>query len=563
MAFAVSCLGFSFTSATMFHLNVKEITAKDVEEVKKNIIPIHFADNWNDFGWFLYFSNGIAEYTGTSAVSEYKYTVSVGSTQYRCARQVKWFYYNAERWERLWPIDEYTWSGVDSIKTLDTVWGFFTRCESDEFLRAIAQCDTDAQGSTEFYDKCEQKARQDHEGDSYWYYWMITQTYPKGTDQKFFLAAWVDYDTTTKFTTIKTDALTPTFIRFWNKYPAGFIYDPNWGVGFVGCKVKPDVSWNPIREDSIKKILSHVVSPGYLDNIFKFEKNELTYLFNNDIGDVKVDCSDTVRDPLLWIVIEWIVWLGEDAGVSNLNIIWNEMDDKMQYFSTANINNSTLMNYAKKKAEIMCRWKWNCNTNDSIVCCETDPGISEWTERNPKTYIIRDRDVHITPKTSSGSNGYYDVFVMNGNLVINESNATKKFVFTTQGFVSDTSLSDFDTNAAVAEYNWTDAAVASLIKWNFIVSKKIIGSSTVKDPARTSTKLQNKYFIYWKITTDDSLGDLLDTFQWRCNNWVATDWTYCPRSFKKDWSYEKWRLNPYEAASLVVIDQNYPSNLFN
>jgi hypothetical protein len=31
------------------------------------------------------------------------------------------------------------------------------------------------------------------------------------------------------------------------------------------------------------------------------------------------------------------------------------MDKKMQYFSTANINEKTLINYAKKKAAILCR----------------------------------------------------------------------------------------------------------------------------------------------------------------------------------------------------------------
>jgi hypothetical protein len=75
--------------------------------------------------------------------------------------------------------------------------------------------------------------------------------------------------------------------------------------------------------------------------------------------------------------------------------------------------------------------------------------------------------------------------------------------------------------------------------------------------------LKNKYFIYWKLTSKDNFNSLSDTFQWRCNNWIATDWTYCPRSYKVNWSYEDWRLNPYEAAFLVVIDQNYDSPLYN
>lgn len=557
MAFAISCLGFSFTSATMFHLNVKKMTALNTEEVKKNIIPIHFADNWNDFGGFLYFSNGLWDFTGTNKIEDFTYVVNVSpdGMEYKCARQVKWFYYNAERGERLWPIDKETWSGVDSIKTLDTKGGIFTRCESEWFLKALNDCRDAAKNGGENYDECEKLARKWHEWDSYWYYWMVEQTYPKDSDQNFSLVAWVDYNTSTNFVTIADNTkLVPTFIRFDNKYPAGFIYDPNWWVGLVWCKVKSEY----LADDSIKTILNHVTAPDYLDKIFKINGTELEY----SLEDVKVDCSDTVRDPLLGIVIEWIVWLGERGGISNLNIVWNEMDTKMQYFSTANINEWTLINYAKKKAEIMCRWKWdNYSSSDSVICKTKDGGVSA----DGKTYIIKWHDVSISPINGSNpmSANYYDVFVMDGNLIINESNTTDKYVFTTQGFISDMTPATFSGKVAGStNYAWKEAAVASFIKWNFIVSGKIKGSSDI-DRAKwwDWDKLQNKYFIYWKITTTDDFGSLLDTFQWRCLNWIATDWTYCPRSFKENWKYV-W-LNPYEAASLVVIDQNYPSNLFN
>lgn len=561
MAFAISCLGFSFTSATMFHLNVKKMPALDADAVKKNIIPIHFADNWNDFWGFLYFSNGLWDFTGTSNTEDYTYVVDVSPNgmKYKCARQVKWFYYNAERAERLRPIDKETWSGVDTIKTLDTKWGLFTRCESEWFLAQLAWCESAAQAGTQDYNECEAAARAGHEGDSYWYYWMVEQTYPKDSDQNFSLVAWVNYDTSTNFVTITNNTeLVPTFIRFGNKYPAGFVYDPNWWVGFVWCKVRSGF----LADDSIKKILSHVTAPGYLDNIFVFDENEIKY----SQTDVQVDCSDTVWDPLLWIVIEWIVWLWERGGASNLNVVWNEMDKKMQYFSTANINESSLINYAKKKAEVLCRWKWTTSypsNDDTVVCRDSD----RWVSPDWRTYIIKNGSVSISPTSNASSNDYYDVFVMDGNLIIGETSTTPKFVFTTQGFVDkDTTPAAFSgaVKAAGSSYAWKDAAVGPLIKWNFVVNWKIKGDSSVdRDKGWDGDKLQYKYFMYWKVTTQDDFGTLLDTFQWRCNNWIATDWTYCPRSFKVNWSYENWWLNPYEVASLVIIDQNYPSKIFN
>jgi hypothetical protein len=61
--------------------------------------------------------------------------------------------------------------------------------------------------------------------------------------------------------------------------------------------------------------------------------------------------------------------------------------------------------------------------------------VSTPTQR--KTYIITNGDANIYPLTESQLNAgyYYDVFVMNGDLVINESSANTKFKFDTAGFV--------------------------------------------------------------------------------------------------------------------------------
>ena len=99
LVFAVSCFGLSYTFATNFHLNVDNMMAYNASELEKNLIPIHFADNWNDFWGFFYFSNGLWDYTGQT-LSDYQYEVYIWSGRknvnreyYVCARQIKWFYY--------------------------------------------------------------------------------------------------------------------------------------------------------------------------------------------------------------------------------------------------------------------------------------------------------------------------------------------------------------------------------------------------------------------------------------------------------------------------------------
>jgi hypothetical protein len=244
---------------------------------------------------------------------------------------------------------------------------------------------------------------------------------------------------------------------------------------------------------------------------------------------------------LIWIVIEWIVWLWETNNRDNLDIILNEKDKKMQYFSTAKINNKTLINYAKKKATILCRWKWDSYTvNDTVVCRTNGWAINaDW-----KTYIIKNWHVNIAPASTAAWKNY-NVFVMNWDLVINEASTNAKFIFNTDGFV----WSGVDPS-----YQNPEPAIASLIKWNFIVNWKIKWTWTWG-------KLYDKYFIYWKLTTTDTFNTLLDTFQWRCNNWVST--TESNGAVRPCPSEIGWWENPYAGASLVVIDQNYDSVLYN
>ena len=537
--FVSCCFCLSLVSATQFHLNVDNMSALDKNELEKSIIPIHFADNWNDFGWFFYFSNGLGGYTWTDInnIGDYLYDVEVGTSRgageyYQCSRQVMWFYYNAERWERLWPLDQETRSGVNAIKLLQTEWWLYTRCEDPKYLDALRACENLANqpNPTVDYKECKDEVNRTYKSDGNWYYWEIAQTYPKNSNQKFYLAVWVGYNTGTKFVTISGNSkLIPTFIRFENKYPVWFIYDHNWGVGFVWCKI------NNLSGTSLKILLNNIKSPGYLEDLFYYDETESKIKYNKT--DVDVECSTVTWDQLIWIVIEWIVWLWEENNKNNLDIILNEKDKKMQYFSTARINNKTLINYAKKKSTILCRW----NSNADDVICWGSIGLSrQWYYR--KTYIVNG-NATIRPLTEAQVRDwyYYDLFV-NGDLIIDENNGNNtKFKFTSGGFV---------WGSVSSSYAWEEPAIASLIRWNFIVNWNIKWTGTWG-------KLYDKYFIYWKLTTNDSFTSLLDTFQWRCNNWISTKESNgvirpCPT---KIGSWE----NVYAWASLVVIDQNYDS----
>ena len=550
MAIAISWFWISFSSATLFHLEVNTgwLSAAEIavmkDDIKNKLMPVHFADNWNDFGWFFYFSNGL---TWTNSTSKNKVTIQ-HDTGFDCDNQVRGYYYNAERWERLRPLDEDTKNtrkGLDDTQgELALNWWIYTVCTVSGYNQALTDCWT--QETTTWYEACIDNVRQQYKADDNGYYWYIEHEY---SWQTMALVAGVDYDNFNRpndFVTISwTSKFSPTFIRYLNQNPVWFIYDYNWWVWLVGCKFKRPPS------DSVKKVMQNLYNPwpANLKNIFFVTWDKIEVL--SPYGTY-IDCSgsNAVWSPVLSLIIEGIIWLADEQKVW---YIGTQKDDKMQYFSSASINNNTLINYAKKKAEILCRWRWNCNTSDSIVCC--DRSITP-TDKS-KIYVVKNWNVTISPETNCdfNTNWYYNVVIVNGwNLIINESVWSSKCVFGGDGFLMGSSNTPEAFASAISwdALNWQDydlragAAVWSYIKWNFIVDGYITWNNS---------DLKNKYFIYWKLTTQDDYKTLLSTFSWRCNYWLSTEEAdgtknFCPNSL-------------YQWAPLTVIDQNYPSPFYN
>ena len=548
MVASVITFWLSFSSATLFHLEINTWSRSADEialmksEISTKIMPIHFADNWNDFGWFFYFSNGL---TGTE--NNIDKTVEInGDEPYKCNNLVRWYYYNAERWERLWPLDEDTKNTRKNLANsqwdLDIDWWLYTVCTTSGYDEALAAC---WNGNYDNYDDCIDEVNDTYKSDDYWYYWYLKHSYKW---QEMALVAGVDYDATwDKFVTIDGNSkFSPTFIRYLNQNPVWFIYDYNWWIWLVWCKFKrPPV-------DSVKQVITTIYNfmPVDLSNIFQIVDDKITVTSEHNY-DKFIDCSDfnAVWSPVLSIIIEWIVWLSDEKKVW---YIGNPKDDKMQYFSTANIDNNTLVNYAKKKAEILCRWKWKGNysqsdANKSVICIDDrNNNTSDFGSlQKGKTYIIKNRNVVITPESNCTetaiNDSWYNLLIINWNLKINENWST--CVFTWNGFPRGSNTSAFESAVlwSNGEYDLSNgAAVWSYFNWNFIIDGYITGNN--------NSELEKKYFVYWKITSKDDFGDILSTFSWRCNDWIATDGTYCPSSL-------------YQSASLVVIDRNYDSPL--
>ena len=175
-----------------------------------------------------------------------------------------------------------------------------------------------------------------------WYFGQLKQVY---SWQTFGLVMWTNYvrNDGVWFSVKKDEStnveLAETFVRFNKQIPLGFIYDYNGWLWFAWCEIKA----NNKSEDK-PVVLSSLVT-RWSDFISSFWPN-----WNGGImydgGSNVIDCENiwTTADSLIKLIIEGLVGMNRE---SNLWVIGNQTDSKMQYFSSSDINSATLLNYVK------------------------------------------------------------------------------------------------------------------------------------------------------------------------------------------------------------------------
>ncbi len=527
---------WSFTSAISFKLDFNDGYGRPETwwEIRQNMVPIHFNDNLNDFYWFIYFSDGIVESTWSVATG---YIVELGTSRFECQKKVKWFYYNAERWERLWPLDGRYGDIVASG------W-LYTRCRQFGYSEALAKCAKNY-NSEQDIKNCEDTVEEKYV-DTKWYHGMVTHD---SDGQTFALVAWTNYDTSSNWLKVWND-LASTFVRIDNKYPVWFIYDGNGWAWFVWCTI----TWS----DAKSVFLQIKSNWGDLHSLFKRGEKTIQSEF------LSVDCNNewSAMNSLIKVVVDGLVGINKDNRTTGIQ--WNQSNAKMQYFSSVSVNNMQLISYARQKAEILCRGKWKNDyspSSDKIVCVSSSSSSPIQAKTNETLIVKWWVDVEIKDMDDFDSVDYYDIFVDGGNLLIGlntwvtNDNLT---VFKRNWFKSNTDLFSFKDQVTTVresghDYSGDDVAAWRFIRWNFIVNWSI-------KPDSSLTGLQNVYFVYWKMTSKDTVDQLEETFVWKCSVWSGSDWVPCPWWWKAS-DGTTW-TNPYQNASLVIIDQNYPSPLY-
>ena len=331
--------------------------------------------------------------------------------------------------------------------------------------------------------QCERDAR-----DRYWfngYYGMVSHKY---NWKDFGLIFGAQYSEDDPWLTVSNSGLAETFIRYVNKYPVGLLYDYHGWVWFVWC----EFTWDA-KTAGLRTLVNKLNNWSGLNEMFvETGDNVIEYIGGSDVA---LNCSGVgmAANSIIKIVIEWLVWMWSESNDARVS---DQTNPKMQFFKSVNVNNARLVNYAKKKAETLCRWKWiSYDTRFSLYRSRMlDIPHGWWTEgtstmddlynmqkfahgefsklkprylaqysnwkSDPNkghlycvdltredssdkivaepwyTYIVKWWDVIVSPMMDlSDDNYYYDVYILDGNLLLDNAKSLDKRVISREWFI--------------------------------------------------------------------------------------------------------------------------------
>lgn len=488
----------------------------------------------NDFGGGFFWTEAKALATPQE--------VTANDERLLCSAQIRGFYYNSQRGERLWPLDTDSQRDLAEIQSsywdtqLTINWGFYTNCQKKQAGKLVPENEDGRTNSL------------------YGIYGRITHTY-KGREYSIYAGLLNNLQQNE----LPTAELRCNFQRIDNQYPFGYIYDKAGGIALVGAYVKSEnlAQVNAFHESFIEKL-----SKTKCVNDF--------YSLREDPNNPEKTIPKT-DDPILWpkdntlifgngntletmmnLGIRGIVGLSSQV-LGQKGIEGNTKQTSLLVSTTENISN--IINIANKRAESLCRNRWgNLNPNGDVICAKNG-GLIDPQEYAGKTIIIQQGDLTLKNYMET-TNQPITILLMTWDIKLPNTEANQRFLG--NGYP-----------------NKNGIIKANFLKGNFIINGLIQGDSN------SNNEIQRKLIVHWKIASFNTLNTptneahtnitkiginlnkkirLSEIFTWKCNRKEGIDLDRNPcgkltegQDPNKDFLVDK---------SFGLIDMYFPSKLF-
>ena len=434
---------------------------------------VHFNVGGNDF-WGGFF------WTDTKVLS----TPQIITTKWEtlsCTDQVRGFYYNSQRGERLWPLDTDSQEDLGRIQAnyrapqMHIDGGFYTNCQKNS---TNGKNDTDNRNNphTAIYGR-------------------ITHEY-KG--KQYSLYAGLLNNTTNN--ELPSAELRCNLQRIDNQYPFGYIYDKAGGIAMVGAYVKSDkldsvkkfhtVFTKKLEQSKcvndyysmqeVKKNNQIVTEPRIIkDNNWKSKDSEL-----DEQDDNLIFGNGSALETMMNLGIRGIVGLSSQVQTTDQNKIENNTRQTSLLVSTTE-NIANIINLANKRAEALCRNKWGNKIDTEVICL--NKGLNKGIEINPnddkykgKTIVIKEGNLTLNNYMDTNSQAL-TILLMKWDLILKNKEATNTFL--ANGYQD-------------PQGNIT----ANYLKGNFIINGLIQGDSN------SNNEIQRKLIVHGKIASFNTLN---------------------------------------------------------
>ena len=505
---------------------------------------VHFNVGGNDF-WGGFF------WTDTKVLS----TPQIITTKWEtlsCTDQVRGFYYNSQRGERLWPLDTDSQEDLGRIQAnyrapqMHIDGGFYTNCQKNS---TNGKNDTDNRNNphTAIYGR-------------------ITHEY-KG--KQYSLYAGLLNNTTNN--ELPSAELRCNLQRIDNQYPFGYIYDKAGGIAMVGAYVKSDkldsvkkfhtVFTKKLEQSKcvndyysmqeVKKNNQIVTEPRIIkDNNWKSKDSEL-----DEQDDNLIFGNGSALETMMNLGIRGIVGLSSQVQTTDQNKIENNTRQTSLLVSTTE-NIANIINLANKRAEALCRNKWEKqipqNSKNEVICLENGRLIDPKSFAG-KTLIIHKGDLTLNDYMNTNSQAT-TILLMTWDLILKNEEATNNFLANgyqdPQGNIKANYLKgNFIINGLI------QGDSNSEIQRKLIVHGKIASFNTLNTPTKEVKENIKKI----GIDTNKKIG-LSEIFTWKCNLKEGTDIDKKPCGQLVEG--QDPNRNFLVDKSFGLIDMYFPSKLF-